>query len=118
MKGYGGERAGGGEVGDLEDVDAPDLDVLQALAQLLLVAGHHAVLGHPAGDGVEAVGVGQGLVAHSPDGAHHLAPLSSISLVKVSLAGVLKVNLLVFVCNDYQLVPVPSLNQWSNIKLI
>ena len=100
LEGYGGERSVVGKLCDLKHVDAPDSDVVQALAQLLLLlraAGHHSVLGHLlAGDGVEAVGVGQGLVADPPDGAHHLP--SSIRLIKVSLtARVLKVNLLIFV---------------------
>ena len=97
----GSKRTIVGELCYPEHINAPYPDVVQAPTELRLVGGHHAELGHLGGDGVEAVGVGQRLVAHAPDGAHHLptpptpSPITLVCLEVASLR--LEVDLLVFV---------------------
>ena len=97
----GSERTIVGELGYPEHINAPYPDVVQAPTELLLVRGHHAVLGHLGCDGVQAVGVGQGLVADPLDGAHHLAapgPRTHAAPVRlISCCARLQVHLLVLV---------------------
>ena len=79
-EGYRRQRTQVGELGNLEHVDAPNINVVQITAELFLVRGVHPVLWHLGGHGGQAVRVVERLIPNTLDGAHHSSSLRPASI--------------------------------------